>query len=761
MSKAFVNERKDLMAEWDWALNKDFDPSTMTVGSDKKVSWVCLKHSDHKWQTSVYNRAKFGSGCPFCAGQRATATNNLAIINPKLSSEWHPSLNGDAQPKDFLPQSSRKVWWLCSKDKRHEWQTTIANRTKSIKCPICSFKRVHPTNNLLATHPELGKEWHPTLNGDLTPEDVVHGSSKKVWWQCSHEPDHYWSSQLRNRSKLNTGCPYCSNQKLSKTNNLAYKCPHLLDEWHPSLNGELDPKKIIAGSGQRVWWQCKHGHSWSATCDSRVTGGTNCPKCTNQTSAPEIRLLTELKWITPNAESRYKIEGVELDIFLPNYSIGIEYDGSHWHEDKLSKDTEKNKFFLSKGITVIRVREFPLSAIGPLDLVIKPIDLDKNTVDKLVKNIKGITSTDHIRFQAYLELEGFANEELYNKYLSYLPDPFPEQSLELMSPEIAAQWDYEQNSPLVPKNFSNSSNKKVWWRCNKNEDHKWKAVINDRTAKHNSGQCPFCSRKRVSDENSLLVTHPELSKEWHPHKNGDLSPKSVLSGFSKKVWWKCKVNERHEWQASPNSRTSNKNGCSFCHGKVCLPEESIATTHPELTLEFMSERNKGLSPNSLLAGSNKKVWWCCRKCNGEYRTTIFSRAKNGTGCKACAGLVVTSAMFLDRAKEAHGDTYDYSKVEYKNTSIKVKIICPEHGIFHQSPEKHVRGQGCPKCSGFLKKTTESFIEKAKSIHGDRFDYSLVQYVGAKMKVTIICPKHGPFEQTPDAHYNSKGCKSCP
>ena len=100
-------------------------------------------------------------------------------------------------------------------------------------------------------------------------------------------------------------------------------------------------------------------------------------------------------------------------------------------------------------------------------------------------------------------------------------------------------------------------------------------------------------------------------------------------------------------------------------------------------------------------------------------------------------------------------------MEYKNASLKVKIICFKHGIFNQSPEKHVSGQGCPKCSGSLKKTTESFIKKAKSIHGDRFDYSLVEYVGAKTKVTIICPKHGPFEQTPDRHYNSKGCKSCP
>ena len=760
MSKAFINERKDLMAEWDWALNKDFDPSTMTVGSDKKVSWVCLNHSDHKWETSVYNRAKFGSRCPFCAGQRATATNNLAVINPKLSSEWHPSLNGDAQPEDFLPQSSRKVWWLCSKDKRHEWQTTIANRTKSITCPICSFKRVHPTNNLLATHPEISEEWHPTLNGDLKPEDVVHGSGKKVWWQCSQESDHYWSSQLRHRSNLNTGCPYCSNHKLSKTNNLAYKCPHLLDEWHPTLNGDLDPKKIIAGSAQSVWWQCKHGHSWSATCDSRVTSGTNCPKCTNQTSAPEIRLLTELKWITPTAESRYKIEGVELDIFLPNYSIGIEYDGSHWHKDKLSKDTEKNKFFLSRGITVIRVREFPLSVIGPLDLVIKPKDLDKNTLNKLVKNIKGIASTSGDRFQAYLEQEEFTNEALYKKYLSYLPDPFPDQSLELMSPKIAAQWHYEKNAPLVPKNFSNSSNKSVWWKCNKNEDHEWQAIVNSRTRKNSTGECPFCSRRRVTDENNLLITHPSIAEEWHPHKNGDLSPSSLLAGHNGKVWWKCKVNEKHQWQATPANRTSLKNGCPFCHGKVCLPEESIATTHPELTLEFMLDRNGGLSPSSLLAGSNRKVWWCCRKRNREYQAIINSRAKRGTGCKVCAGLIVTQDMFIKQAIKKHGKKYDYSQVQYKNGRTKVKIICPNHGGFYQRPENHARGQGCTKCSGVFKKTTESFIEKARSIHGNRFDYSLVAYVNAKTKITIICPKHGSFEQTPDSHYSRIGCKSC-
>lgn len=123
-------------------------------------------------------------------------------------------------------------------------------------------------------------------------------------------------------------------------------------------------------------------------------------------------------------------------------------------------------------------------------------------------------------------------------------------------------------------------------------------------------------------------------------------------------------------------------------------------------------------------------------------------------------------VFIDKAIKIHGDKYNYSLVDYKNNHTKVKIICPEHGVFGQSPNSHLRKRGCPICGrinmGLKKRNTlNNFIEQAKSIHGDKYDYSLVEYVSNYTKVKIICPEHGIFEQKPNSHITGKsGCLIC-
>jgi very-short-patch-repair endonuclease len=117
--------------------------------------------------------------------------------------------------------------------------------------------------------------------------------------------------------------------------------------------------------------------------------------------------------------------------------------------------------------------------------------------------------------------------------------------------------------------------------------------------------------------------------------------------------------------------------------------------------------------------------------------------------------------FLEKVIKKHGNKYDYSLVMYEKSRIKIKIICTKHGIFEQEPANHIRGQGCPKCSGSKKHTKEEFINKANEIHKNKYDYSLVEYKNNKSKIKIICPEHGEFEARPDNHINKKsGCSKC-
>ena len=154
------------------------------------------------------------------------------------------------------------------------------------------------------------------------------------------------------------------------------------------------------------------------------------------------------------------------------------------------------------------------------------------------------------------------------------------------------------------------------------------------------------------------------------------------------------------------------------------------------------------------------------KKNGRcYRCEPLEVKKPKRSIKRARTVEERGIKFIERAKEVHGDTYDYSKVDYVNSKTKVIIVCKEHGEFTQRPSDNVMGQGCPTCANGVrnnksKHTTEQFIEKAKEVHGDTYDYSKVDYVTAKTKVIIVCKEHGEFEQLPYSHITGAGCLIC-
>ena len=140
-------------------------------------------------------------------------------------------------------------------------------------------------------------------------------------------------------------------------------------------------------------------------------------------------------------------------------------------------------------------------------------------------------------------------------------------------------------------------------------------------------------------------------------------------------------------------------------------------------------------PNNHLHGD------ICRKCYEENRRKNINR-------------------FIEEARKIHGDKYDYSKVDYVNALTKVCIICPEHGEFWQTPANHLSSKGCRKCHGRYYMNTDEFINEAKKVHGDKYDYSKVEYNGMFNNVCIICPIHGEFWQKPIKHLNKQGCPIC-
>jgi hypothetical protein len=212
-----------------------------------------------------------------------------------------------------------------------------------------------------------------------------------------------------------------------------------------------------------------------------------------------------------------------------------------------------------------------------------------------------------------------------------------------------------------------------------------------------------------------------------------------------------------------NIRTKSGNGCPDC-----APVKKSSNTEEFIQKARAVHGNRyDYSKVEYIHGQTKVIIIC--KEHGEFTQTPNSHTQ-GHGCKDCNrdARTFSTEEFIQKAQAVHGDKYDYSKVEYIHSHTRAAIICEEHGEFTQTPNQHLRGSGCHKCGAeasaiyvaALRSNTKEFIEKAQAVHGDKYDYSKVEYVNWKTKVIIICKEHGEFLQRPDQHLRGSGCHKC-
>ena len=225
----------------------------------------------------------------------------------------------------------------------------------------------------------------------------------------------------------------------------------------------------------------------------------------------------------------------------------------------------------------------------------------------------------------------------------------------------------------------------------------------------------------------------------------------------------CIICPKHgEFWQKPNCHLSGR-GCPKCKGDKT--RERLTSTKEEF-IKKAKELHNGKYDYSKVDYVNNvtKVCIICPQ-HGEFWQSPNGHL-SGQGCPECKGdklrerLTSTKEEFIEKSRKKHGDKYDYSNVEYHGALKNVCIICPEHGKFWQKASGHLRGQGCPKCGGNYIPTTEEWIENARNVHGGKYDYSKVKYIDSKSKVCIKCPIHGGFEQTPHNHLGGQGCPTC-
>jgi len=335
--------------------------------------------------------------------------------------------------------------------------------------------------------PELIPDWHPTKNGDLTPDTITPASGRKVWWQCQY--GHEWQATVANRSRQRSGCPYCAgNVAVPGKNDLATVRPDLAAGWHPTKNGDLTPNLIARSSDRKVWWQCTKGHEWRASAANRYRGA-GCPYC---------------------AGRRVLAGSNDLASHFPDLA-------AEWHPTKNG------------------------------DLTPEGVSRSSGRV------VWWQCAKGH-------EWRAAVNNRIRGRGCPYCSGYFAwagDNDLATVRPDLAAQWHPTKNGDLTAQGVTRQANRKVWWQCAKG--HEWLALVSSRDA---GNGCPYCAGHRAwPGESDLATLRPDIAREWHPTKNGDLTPQDVTAPAATRVWWQCPAG--HEWRAVVYNRL--KAGCPRCN----------------------------------------------------------------------------------------------------------------------------------------------------------------------------------------------------
>lgn len=279
----------------------------------------------------------------------------------------------------------------------------------------------------------------------------------------------------------------------------------------------------------------------------------------------------------------------------------------------------------------------------------------------------------------------------------------PSNNLLEVSPGLASEWDHEANGRLTPDQVTPNSARKVVWCCS-TCGCRWTARVADRSAGMKA--CPDCADKQAR-EASLARTHPDVSSEWHPERNGELGPFDVPASTTTTVWWRCSACS-HEWEASIRRRATAGAGCPVCVGKVAAPWRNLETERPDVAADWDRSSNGKLIPSDVLPYSNRSVNWRCATCGYAWRSTVAARSSS-SGCARCARTIASEAYNAEALWPELLDTWD----PRANPGVTLAEVtpgatrelswhCRACGLrWTASPNARVRDgrvRGCPACN---------------------------------------------------------------
>ena len=480
---------------------------------------------------------------------------SLAVQYPDLAKEWSP--RNQRRPDTVLPGSGGNWWWVCPRpDCGREYQATIPNRIhRRSGCPYCARKRATPDTCLTTAAPHIAAQWDKEKNGDLTPEDVLPGSDRKVWWRC--DQGHSWQARICERTGSHkTGCPVCSGRTIIPERSLAARLPALAVFWHPKNSVPMD--QVAPNSTLPFWWQCPEGHQWQMSPNNiRIDRDKPfCPFCGKRRVWEKHCLLEQNPALAALWHPEKNPSSPAETAPFSNRPCWWQCPKGHqWQAspsymqtfppDKLCPYCARRKV----------CPETSLARLAPLlarewhptkNLPLTPEEVFPWSAARIWWRCEKGHEWQTTPAKRYQRGDGCP--------LCSGHRASPDNCLAALHPELIAQWNVPRNGALTPWDVTPRSGRRVWWVCP--QGHEWQASVSNRVRHPN---CPLCPR-RPSRLDSFAQERPQLAAEWDREKN-PIGPENCPARSNRKVWWKC--SQGHSWQATPDARFQGS-GCPFC-----------------------------------------------------------------------------------------------------------------------------------------------------------------------------------------------------
>lgn len=614
--------RPDMAEQWHPTKNGRLSSRDVTARSGRKVWWMCPE--GHEWQATVASRSS-GGGCPVCSGKKVLkGYNDLATAAPELAAQWHPVKNGALGPDSVTKGSGKKVWWVC--EKGHEWQAVISSRSAGCGCPQCNpstsfaeqalyfyigqcyqaenryrFMKKEldiylPEFRIAVEHDgpchlrkrvrqaDAGKDALLRENGvylirvkdpfpfsvdeersiiyytyDENRREDLERAIRETLRLISRRTGRDWEADIDvNRDETAIRNRY---KAYELERSIFAKVGEAKAYWDWEKN-TLNPLYLTCGSPKKVHWKCSYGHEWTGSASDFARGG-RCPVCQGRRVLAGFNDLATRK--PELAEEWHPTQNGDLKPEDFTHMSGKKVwwlckNGHEWRAAVANRAWGTGCPICSNRTVAPGVNDF---ASAHPELVaqwntrkngaLRPEHMAKTSRKKVwwlcQKGHEWQTAIyNRVRGSGCPVCSGHKVMEGYNDLATARAD-------------LAQEWHPTRNrADVTPRTLSPGSHYKAWWKCGLG--HEWQAAVSNRTQ---GAGCPFCTGRRVlRGFNDLAALRPELAAQWHPGKNGELTPQELTQHSGRKVWWRCE--KGHEWQASVDAR-SRGTGCPICAGK--------------------------------------------------------------------------------------------------------------------------------------------------------------------------------------------------